>query len=146
MDPLPTWYKGVCDDVLKQLKVWLARYEQGEVAATRDWLDPKDLKVKPLPTKFGHRLFFKPAEVDHLVRIVGELKPHLKPDLLQVQKMVPRARMMSGGYRELVLAFYRKDIEEMVEAMETARQGMKATTLSDRVHQNVEQGKDPFEV
>ena len=68
------WVRGVCDSMLVKVLEWQRRRDYGAVAATRSFLG-QDGKVEHIPTQRAVKLDWRPAELDHLVRILKALRP-----------------------------------------------------------------------
>lgn len=142
----PTWYLPVCDIVLAKVQRWLTHYERGDESASRKYVT-MNARLIDMPTKYAHRMKFKPIEIDHLIRLMDALCEHkeLVEDFRKVRAGMQRGRLHPGGYYEVVLNFYKQDVAEILEALIRAKTG-KLKTLEQVTKENTESGKGMFEV
>lgn len=139
------WFSPICDNVLTKIVLWLSKYEQGEVAATRDWVNLDGVVVKR-PTMYGHAIAWKPIELQHLVRIVEALEPKadILPELKKLQANIKKGQLIPGGQYLVRIAYHRQDIEKIFEILMKAKTGRQ--TIAETATQQKEQGKDLFEL
>lgn len=150
------WFTPVCDDLLKKMARWLAGYEMGEVYSTRDWIAMDGNKVDR-PTRYLHRVAFKPVEWQHLTRIMETLAPknELVKDLKAVEAsmqrrftdmpVAKRPRLLTNGEWLIPLAYWKQDLEEAVAALLRAKTGQ-TETMETIAEQQKKDGKELFEV
>jgi len=55
------WFSGVCDTLLQRIQMWEHKYEQGEIYATRKYLN-KRLEHEDLVVQYLHRIPFSVHE------------------------------------------------------------------------------------
>ena len=105
------WFAGVCDSLLAKVQAWLATYEQGEVARTRPFLE-LDGRVADRPTQYAHKIPWRQAEIDAMVRFLEAAKPEssLTADMRVVQKGLRRSRQLPGSQFVAMMVFWKDDI------------------------------------
>jgi precorrin isomerase len=140
-----TWYRPVCDVVLAKIERWHKMYERGDESADRDYVT-MNARVVKVVTMYAHRLRFKKNELDHLVRIMDALCEHkqLVADFMKVRDGLIRGRLVPGGEHEVVLNFYKQDIEEILDALRRAKTG-KLKTMEQVAKEQADAGKGMFE-
>jgi hypothetical protein len=114
---------------------WQRRWDSGAVAATRPFLG-HDGDVQDVVTQRAVRVAWRPAELDHLVRILTALKPgwELTSSMAEFRtKTFPHGRLLTGNRREAVMATYKKDIEEILEVLVVAHNGGSGKTVQEEV-------------
>lgn len=139
------WYSPICDRVLTKIVMWLSRYEQGEVAASRPFMTLDGFTVDR-PTLYGHKIAWKPVEMQHLVRLIEEVTPKAEylPDLKKVQANLKHGRLLPGGEYLVTIAFYRQDLLTIYETLMKAKTGV--LTVAETAAKQKDQGKDLFEL
>jgi hypothetical protein len=139
------WYRPICDHVLTKIILWLAKYEQGEVAATRKWVNLDGVLVDR-PTMFGHSIAWKGIEFQHLIRVIEAVEPKaaILPDLRKIQSNLKKGRLLPGGQYLVRIAFYKEDIENIYNILMKAKTGVH--TITEVAEKQKTQGKDLFEL
>jgi len=140
----PTWYSPICDSVIQKIYSWYVHYNRGDPSADRPWVNIEGRVVDRI-TKYAHRIRFKPAELDHLIRILDALAttPELVDYFRFVRNGIRRGKLLPGGEYEIVLNAYKKDVEETLTALIKAKTG-RTTDIADTVKKQVEAGKSPW--
>ena len=143
--PDATWYKPVCDDALRKIFIWYSQYHRGDPSASRPWVN-MDGRVIDKVTRYANKVRFKPAELDHIVRILDAITPtrELVDYFRVVQKGLRKGKLLPGGEYEVVLNAYRQDAEETLRSLLRAKTG-RITEIADVVKEQVEQGKSPWD-
>ena len=114
---------------------WQRRWDSGAVAATRPFLG-HDGDVQNVVTQRAVRVAWRPAELDHLVRILTALKPgwELTSSMQQFRGSIwARGRLLTGNQRESVMVTYKKDVEEILEVLGKARTGSSGKTIQEEI-------------
>lgn len=160
----PLWYSGVCDELYIKIAMWEHAYwNGGEIHSTREWLDPNSGQVVPKPTRMAHRVPLREVDLEHLIRIVGALKPdsEMLAELTEIKVMWKYAKPVHGyrythGYwsalilpkgihRSITLAFYPEHVKELMELLKEAKTGQKTLSIQQQIDQKKSEGKDIFE-
>lgn len=144
----PLWFAGVCDNLGQKIARWCANYERGEVCRTRKYLNYAGI-VQDIPTQYLHIIPFKPAEVDHLVRIVEALRPKQAGllDMLRItQRDLKKYALRPGGQYAAPMPYFKSDVQEMLDALKEARDGIGAAGLEEHVQKQQQAGKFLWEV
>jgi hypothetical protein len=127
------WVRGVCDSMLLQVMDWQRRWESGAVAATRPFLG-KDGAVEDVVTKRAVKVIFRPAELDHLVRILLAVRPEWEFSL-DLEKFrtqgFSRGRLLTGNRRMVEMVSFRDDLVEIMAALVLARSGESKTVKEE---------------
>jgi hypothetical protein len=149
------WFKPVCDDLLGKIHRWWVNYERGEIFSTREWLDREGNKVDK-PTRYAYRTPFKPLEIQHLVSILEALAPanSLTKDMKELHESMKRRfnnlnlknrpRLLATGEWVITLAWYKADIEEVLEILLRARDNR--PSFEDTRKEQERSGKELFEL
>jgi hypothetical protein len=128
------WFSPICDQMLYKLRLWRQNYERGEVAATCKFHDPV-AGVVDKPTKYMHKIAFRPLEFGYFVQILEALcpnKPLVEEIKLFQKESLPKGQLTIGGARIVSMAFYPEHLDLMIKAMMEARDG-KTKTLAEEV-------------
>lgn len=143
----PVWYSGVCDSVLRKVDYWVRHYEDGELAATRQFLDPK-VGVIDKPTKYAVTIPWKLVELKHLIRINTTLRPGtpLTEEIQRLEKIWKHGTLLPGGSRVMTLIFYPEHVKELRSILLEAKSGQKAASLEEIMRKKQAEGKDLFEL
>lgn len=159
----PLWFAGICDDLLAKVAIWNQAYWYGEIHSTRKWLDPKTGQVVDKPTRMAHWIPFKELELDHLIRIVGILRPgsDLVRELEDVKKVWKygkpvqgyrymrsywsKVNLPQGLHRVIVMCFYPEHVKDILAMLVEAKTGQKSSALDTAVEAAKQAGKDLFE-
>jgi hypothetical protein len=130
--------------VIRKVFLWHANYKRGDPSASRGWINIEGRVVDKV-TKYANRVRFKPAELDHLIRILDALAPtrELVEYFRAVRKGIRRGKLLPGGEYEIVLNAYKQDVEETLNALVKAKTG-RTNNIADIVKEQVEQGKSPW--
>lgn len=144
MDSL--WFTPVCDDLLKTVAHWHARYDQGEIESDRKWLN-LDGVVIDRPTRYAHRLAFRPVEIQHLLRIMTALAPtsEVTKEITKLHGGLKRGRLLPGGKYLVTVAYWKEDVAEILEALIRAKTGQ-LETFDQLIKKQKQDGKELFEV
>lgn len=136
------WFRPVCDDLLRIIVSWHANYERGEVESDRKWLN-LDGVVVDRPTRYAHRIAFRPIEVEYLLQIMRLYAPQSEVinELVKLSIGLRRGRLLPGGRYLVTIAYWKQDLREMLVALLTARDGQVVEIGKPRTD-----GKDLFEV
>ncbi len=156
------WFVGPCDDLLIKVAIWDQAYWHGEVHSTRKWLDP--LKgVVDKPTKMAHYIPFREVELDHLIRIVGAMKPgsDLLHEIIDIRKVWKygkpvigfrymrnywsNVQLPPGLHRVIIMAFYPEHVKEILALLTEAKTGQKSAKLEAAIEEAKQAGKELFE-
>lgn len=159
----PLWFTPICDEVARKIAIWDKAYWLGEIHSTRQWLNPKSGDVENKPTRMAHDMPWRDVELDHLIRVIGSLRPDtpLLKELEEVRsiwkygKPVMGFRLMKsywsqiqlpkGIHRVLTMAFYPEHVKEILAILEEAKTGQKSASLEAAVEQARQEGKELFE-
>ena len=125
-----TWYRGVCDELLAILEQWERYYESGVPSADADFLTHQG-RVTKVPTKYAHRVSFRKPHLEQLIRILTALRPQSTQlvDFKKVLAAFDRTTLSTGGWRQFLLDFYFIEVQELVKAVQEARDGGPASKL-----------------
>lgn len=156
------WFVPVCDELYLKVALWDEAYKFGEVHSTCQYLE-KDGQVINKPTRYAHRIPFRLVELEHLIRIIEDLKPGstLVEELEQVKavwkygKPVMGNRYMlsywskiilpHGVHRLVTLAFYPEHVKEIRNILKEAKTGQTNAALEQIMEEKKQAGKDLFE-
>lgn len=154
------WFNGICDELYQKIAVWDAAYWHGDVHSTRDWLDPRAGKPVPKPVKMAHFIPFREVELDHLVRIVEDIRPAstMLEEVKGLQKLWKSGKpvvgtrysrsywskvpLPKGIHRVLTVVFYPEHVKELLGILVEAKTGHKADNF---ILEQKQAGKDLFE-
>lgn len=158
------WFAGICDELYRKIALWdYAYWNGGEVHSTRLWLNPKSLQTEPKPTKMAHYLPIREIELEHLIRILKELKPNspMLEEWQNIQKIWKYAKPVLGYYflkaywsriplpkgihRVVTVVFYPEHVKELLATLSEAKTGQKSIALELAVEKAKQEGKDLFE-
>lgn len=141
-----TWFKPICDDVLKKIWNWYCTYETGDPSASRPFVNMEGRTVDRT-TRWANRIRFKPKELDHLIRLVDALAKTRELLLFytKIREGLRRGRLLPGGEYEVVVDAYKQDVEETLSVLVRAKTG-KLKTIEDLAKEGMEQGKTPWGV
>ena len=127
------WVRGICDSMLVQVLDWQGRWESGAVAATRPFLG-KDGVVEDVVTKRAVKVVLRPAEMDHLVRILLAVRPEWEFSL-DLEKFrtqgFSRGRLLTGNRRLVEMICFKEDLVEIMSALTLARTGQSKTVKEE---------------
>jgi hypothetical protein len=140
------WFRPVCDELYHTVARWYTTYETGEVESHRKWLN-LDGVIVDRPTRYAHRIAFKPIEVQHLATIMTALAPasDVTKEVLKLQTGLRRGRLLPGGKYVVTIAWWKQDLREILEVLLQAQRGA-TTTLEQTLEKQKQAGKDLFEV
>jgi hypothetical protein len=140
------WFTPVCEDLLRTLAVVHADYERGEVESTRPWLN-LDGVIVDRPTRYAHRVAFKPVELQHLLTIMQMLAPasDVTKEVVKLHAGLRRGRLLPGGKYLVTIAYWKQDLREILEILLRARNG-ETEPIDQALAKQKQSGKDLFEV
>lgn len=140
------WFTPVCDDLLRTIAIWYASYERGDVESDRKWLNLDGVIVNR-PTRYAHQLTFKPIELVYLVRIMTALAPksEVTAEVTKLQAGLRRGQLLPGGAYRITVAYWKEDIQEILEALVRAKRG-ETEPFDLTLEKQKRDGKELFEV
>jgi hypothetical protein len=133
------WYAGVCDRILAELNKWYSVYPMGPVV--REEVSQLNWRVEGgqtrIPTVRRIYISLKEIEIDHMIRIIGALRPEDKKyarliAMLEKTKPILRtSRLMPGGFHWTPMDFRRSDVKDIILIMKEAKTGKRQKSLED---------------
>jgi hypothetical protein len=141
------WFSGVCDSVLSKVYTWHKVYEQGEVCKDQDYLNVDGVVVKK-PTMYAHRIGWTQPELEHLIRIVKDLRPQdpILGEVTRLRALWRHGKLVYGGNRILTLAFYKEHVKLLLDILQEAKTGQTAAKIDQVIEQRRKEGKDLFQM
>lgn len=140
------WYAGIDDALYQRIAIWHEAYWFGDTHSTRKYLSATG-EIKDKVMKTAHEIPFREIELDHLVKMVGSLRPGtlLLEELVKIQGLWKYGKAVrgykfsksywskinlpqgSGIYRVILIAFYQEHIKEILDILQEAKTGNKIT-------------------
>lgn len=154
------WFAGICDDLYRKIAIWETAYWHGDVHSTRLWMDPREGRAVPKATKMAHFIPFREAELEHLVRIVGDLRPSstLLEEVKDLQGLWKHGKAVTGIrynrsywskvalpkglHRVITVVFYPEHVKDLLNLLTEARTGK---SVENFVLEQKKAGKELFE-
>lgn len=122
--PAPLWYKGICDQALYKVQMWMNAWPAGDVAATRPMLQTDG--IHDVVTKRAVKVSWQTRELEHIVRILKESKPDwgLTMYMEQVLQGHKRSRMAPNGSYVCTMVSAYEDVVDIYKALINVRDGI----------------------
>jgi len=151
----PVWFAGVCDSLLARVQTWYENYEKGEIYASRLFLDTTFQK-QDLPVLYAHDVPWRQDELEHLVRILKDVKPQwlVTSDFARIPALVSNkagrkkhAEMVKfrNGYFVLTLIFEYADLKELFLVLKEVKDGRR-DTIEELLADKKKAGKEIWEM
>lgn len=110
------WYRGICDEALAKVELWLRAWPMGDVAATRPLMDKG--RIVDVPTKRAVKMSWRTGELEHIVRILQTVKPNweLTGYMEEVLAHHKSGRKVAGSFGlefVCIMMTYIQDVEEI---------------------------------